>query len=378
MPDDVKKEDEEINEDDAAAIAEAAAKVESEKSLATKVREKMDSIGLGEEDPIPEDDIEEDDKDKDEDKDEEKDDDTEDEDEDKDKEDEEVTDDTTSGGKKKTEDETLTLPAAYIQTAVRLGMSEDKVKESFDKDPEAMIALLGELHKGENGLNARYANQGRAIVQKQITERKATGDEDTSSPSLVDLKKIRARFDDDDEEADALIDGVIKPLADALKEMRDEVKQLRVQPNGQAAYSQQEERGIQSEVNNFFDNDSLKEFQDYYGTVKPGEDPREALTGIQFKHRGEVCREGNFIRLGAADSGEQLTISDVLQRAHLHLTEPMREEMIRGKISSTIKKRAKSLSVRAGTKKVPKTPSSKDAGRQLEIVTKTRLKKIFG
>ncbi len=377
MPDDVKKEDGEINEDDAAAIAEAAAKVESEKSLATKVREKMDSIGLGEEDPIPEEEEEEEKKDEEEEGDTEEDED-EDKDKDKDKEDEEVTDDTTSKSKKKTEDGTLTLPASHVQTALRLGMSEDEVKDSFDKNPEAMITLLGKLHKGENDLNARYAQQGRAIVQKQVTERKATGDEDTSSPSLVDLKKIRARFDDDDEEADALIDGVIKPLADALKEMRDEVKQLRVQPNGQSAYSQQEERGIQSEVNNFFDNDSLKEFQDYYGTVKPGEDPREALTGIQFKHRGEVCREGNFIRLGAADSGEQLTISDVLQRAHLHLTEPMREEMIRGKISSTIKKRAKSLSVKAGTKKVPKTPSSKDAGRQLEIVTKTRLKKIFG
>lgn len=377
MLDDVKK-DEEINEDDAAAIAEAAEKVATEKSLETKVKDKMASIFESGDDDTEEGDTEdtEDTEEKDDnegEKDEDKD-----VDEDKEDDNEEVTDDTTSKGKKKTGDETLTLPAAYVQTAIRLGMSEDKVKESFDKDPEAMISLLSELHKGENGLSARYAQQGRAIQEQRITKQKTATEEDTSSESFVDLKKIRARFDDDDEEADALIDGVIKPLSDALKIMRDEIKQLRVQSNGQTVYSQQEDRAVQSEVNNFFDNDQLKEFQEYYGTVKPGEDPREALTGAQFKHRGEVCKEGNFIRLGAAESGEKLTISDVLQRAHLQLTEPMREEMVREKISSKIKKRAKGLSVKAGTKKVPKTPSTKDAGKQLEIVTKARLKKVFG
>ena len=378
MPKELEENVEEINEDDVAAIAEAAEKVATEKGLETKVKDKMAAIFGAEDDDIEE---EGEDDDVSEEKDDEKADvkeNTEDVTDGDGETNKEVTDDTTSDGKKKTEDETLTLPAAHVQTAIRLGMSEDKVKEAFDKNPEAMISLLGELHKGENGLNARYAQQGRAIAQKHVTEQKTTADDDTSSESLVDIKKLRARFDDDDEEAATLIDGVIKPLADALKVMRDEVKQLRVQPNGQTTYNQQEDRAIQSEVNNFFDNDKLKEFQEYYGTVKAGEDPREALTGAQFKHRGEVCREGNFIKLGAAESGEQLTVSDVLQRAHSQITEPMREVMIREKITSKIKKRAKSLSVKAGTKKVPKTPSSGDAKKQLELTTKARLKKVFG
>ena len=373
MPDDVKKEDEEINGDDAVVIAEAAEKVTAEKSLEETVREKMTEI-FDEDDNIEEEvDVEEDGGKKKDDTEEVTEEVTED---NKDK-DKEVTDDTTSEGKEKTDDETLTLPAAYIQTAVRLGMSEDKIKEDFDKNPETMISLLGELHKGENGLNARYAEQGRAIAQKHVADQKVTGDEDTSSESFVDLKKLRDRFDDDDEEAKALIDGVIKPLNDALVKLQKTVDQ-RVQPTGQPAYSQQEERAIQSEVNNFFDNDRLKEYQEYYGTVKPGEDPRTVLTGAQFKHRGDVCKEGNFIKLGAAESGEQLTVSDVLQRAHSQITEPMREVMIREKITSKIKKRAKGLSVKAGTKTVPKALSSKDAEKQLEIKTKTRLAKLFG
>ncbi len=370
MLDEVKKEDEEINEDDAAAIAEAAEKVATEKGLETKVKDKMaaifdDNIEEGEEEEVKEEEEE-----KKEEEEEEKKDET-----NKDKE-----DDTTSDGKKKTDDETLTLPASHVQTALRLGMSEDEVKDNFDKNPEAMISLLGALHKGESGLSARYAQQGRAVAQKQVIDQPkiVTGDGDTSSESLVDIKKLRARFDDDDEEAATLIDGVIKPLADALKVMRDEVKQLRVQPNGQAAYNQQVDRALHSEINNFFDNDRLKEFQEYYGTVKPGEDPRTVLTGAQFKHRGDVCREGNFIKLGAAESGEQLTVSDVLQRAHSQITEPMREVMIREKLTSKIKKRAKSLSVKAGTKKVPKTPSSGDVTKQLELTTKARLKNVFG
>lgn len=373
MPDDVKKEDEEINGDDAAAIAEAAEKVTAEKSLEETVREKMTEIFDEDDDLEEEVDVEEDGGKKKDDTEEVTEEVTED---DKDK-DKEVTDDTTSEGEKKTDDETLTLPASHVQTALRLGMSEDEVKENFDKNPEAMISLLGALHKGENGLNARYAEQGRAIAQKYVADQKVTGDEDTSSESFVDLKKLRGRFDDDDEEAKALIDGVIKPLNDALVKLQKTVGQ-QVQPTGQPAYSQQEERAIQSEVNNFFDNDRLKEYQEYYGTVKPGEDPRTVLTGAQFKHRGDVCREGNFIKLGAAESGEQLTVSDVLQRAHSQITEPMREVMIREKITSKIKKRAKGLSVKAGIKTVPKALSSKDAEKQLEIKTKTRLAKLFG
>ncbi len=379
MPDEVKKEDEEINETDAAAIAEAAEKVATEKGLETKVKDKMAAIFDSADDDIEEENTEntedteeESTEKKDDEIDEDKDTDS-----DKENKDDEVTDDATSEGEKKTDDETLTLLASHIQTAVRLGMSEDKVKEHFDKNPEAMISLLAELHKGENGLSARYAQMGRAIQQKQIADQKTTVDEDTSSESLVDLKKLRARFDDDDEEAAALIDGVIKPLSDALVKMQKQMDQ-RVQPNDQTAYSQQEDRAVQSEVNNFFDNDQLKEFRDYYGTVKPGEDPRVALTGAQFQHRGEVCKEGSSIRIGADFSGEKLTVSDVLQRAHLQLTEPMREEMIREEISSKIKKRAKGLSVKAGTKKVPKTPSSGDATKQLELTTKARLKKVFG
>ncbi len=370
MPDEVKKEDEEINEDDAAAIAEAAEKVTTEKSLEETVREKMTKI-FDEGDDIEEEvDVEEDD-DKEKDDTEEV---TEDEgDKDKDK---EVTDDTTSEGGEKTDDGTLTLSAKHIQTAIRLGMSEDEVKENFDKNPEVMISLLGALHKGENELSARYAQQGRVVAQKHVTNQKVTGDEETSSESFVDLKKIRARFDDDDEEADALIEGVIKPLNDALVKLQKTVDQ-RVQSDGQTVYNQQEDRAIQSEVNNFFDNDRLKEYQEYYGTVKPGEDPRTVLTGAQFKHRGDVCKEGNFIKLGAAESGEQLTISDVLQRAHSQITEPMREVMIREKITSKIKKRAAGLTVKAGTKTVPKALSSKDAEKQLEVKTKTRLQKIF-
>lgn len=376
MPKEEEKNVEEINEDDAAAIAEAAEKVVVEKSLETKVKDKMASIFESDGEDTWEEEDDEKDEDKDIEKDGDKDEDEGDDDKKKNK-DEEVTDDTTSEGKKKTDDETLTLPAAYIQTAVRLGMSEDKIKEDFDKNPETMISLLGELHKGENGLSARYSQIGRAIKTKQVTDQKATTDDDTSSESFVDIKKLKARFEEDDDEAATLIDGVIKPLNDALVKMQKQLDQ-RVQPSGQPAYNREGELALQTQVNSFFDNDQLKEFQDYYGTVEPGEDPRKALTGTQFQHRHEVCKEGNFIRMGAEFSGEKLTVSDVLQRAHLQLTEPMREETIREKISSKIKKRAKSLSVKAGTKKVPKIPSSKDAGKQLEVTTKARLKKVFG
>ena len=290
------------------------------------------------------------------------------------------TDDATSEDEEKTEDKTLTLPASHIHTAVRLGISEDEVKELFDKNPEFTISALEKLHAGENGLSARYAQMGRAAVEKEIAERKTTTEDgkETSAKSFVDLKKLRAQFDDDDKEVATLIDGVISPLNDALVKLQAQVDQ-RVQPTDQTTYNQQEDRAIQSEINSFFDNDRLKEFREYYGTVKPGEDPRDALTRAQFNNRGDVCKQGNFIRIGADFSGEKLTVSDVLERAHLQLTEPMREEMIRGKISSKIKKRAKSLSVKAGLKKVPKTPSSaKDVATQLEAKTAARLKKVFG
>jgi hypothetical protein len=287
-------------------------------------------------------------------------------------------DDTSSESEKKT-DETLTLPAAHIQTALRLGMSEEEVKEHFDKDPKFMISALEKLHVGENNLSARYAQMGRAIQEKDLGAAKAKnkGDDTGSSDALVDIEKLRAKFDSDDDEMTALIDGVIKPLNDALVDLKKQTGS-RGQPTGQDAYNQQEERAINSEINNFFDSDNLKEFRDYYGTVKPGEDPRVVLTGSQFQHRGQVCTEGNLIRIGAEFSGDKLTITDVLQRAHLQLTEPLREEMLRKGIASNIKKRSKGLSIKAGVKKTSKTPTEKDPTKRLETKTKERLKKLFG
>lgn len=373
MLDEVKNNVEETVEDDA-AISEAASSAAAEKSLEEKVKEKMADVFGSEDDTEVKDDKKVTDSDDEDDRKV-----TDSDDEVKDETNKEVTDDTTSEDEKKTEDDTLTLPASHIQTASRLGISEDKVKELFDKDPEFMISALEALHVGENKLSTQYAQMGRAKVADQMAKIKATtSDEESSSESFVDLKKLRDRFDDDDEEAKTLIDGVIKPLNDALVKLQKQVDGQAQPANDQPAYSQQEDRAVQSEVNNFFDNDKLKSFQEYYGTVKPGEDPRTVLTGIQFKHRREVCSEGNFIRIGADVAGEKLAVSDVLQRAHLQLTESMREETVRKELSSKIKKRANGLSVKVGTKQVPKTPSAKDDATQLEAKVKAGLKKVFG
>ena len=368
MPDNEKKETEEVIKTATEAVKEAVDVANAEISLEEKVKDKMNDI-------FGSDDMEDTD-------------DTEDTDVTDDIDDTDVTDDTdykdavtdntTSESGKKTDDDTLTLPASHIQTALRLGMSEDKVKDLFDKDPEFMITALKELHAGENKLSAQYAQMGRAVQKDKIAKQEHTANDDEPSPkSFVDLKKLRGRFDDDDEEAATLIEGIVKPLNDALVKMQSKLD-ARVQPDGQPAYNQQEELAIQSEVNNFFDNDQLKDFREYYGTVKPGQDPRVVLTGAQFNHRGDVCSQGNFIRIGADVSGQQLTISDVLHRAHLQLTEPMREEMIRENISSKIKKRASGLSLKAGKKKVPDGSPEEDPVKQLEVTTKARLKKVFG
>ena len=358
-------------DDDKQTIVDAAAGIKTEQDLEKSVQDKLDSLGLN---PESDDNIDEDDDDK-------TDDEVEDEEDDKtDDKDDEVedgknTDKTTSEDEKKTDDEPLTLPAQLMQTAVRLGMSEKEVKDNFDKNPEFMISALGELHKGENGLSARYAQMGRAIQQKQTTTQKNTSDDSENSPeSFVDIKKLKAQYEDGDEEM-LLIDKVIKPLNDALGKLSKQVNS-QVQPNSQPAYSQQDDRAIHSEINNFFANDSLKQFQEYYGTVKPGDDPRVVLTGAQYKHRDEVCQEGNLIRTGADFAGEKLSVTDVLNRAHLQLTEPMRAEMIRESLSAKIKKRGKGISIKAGTKQGTKKSSEETPGKQLEHDTAKRLKAI--
>ncbi len=365
-----------VSDDDKQVIVDAAAEIKAEKDLEKNVQEKLDGLGLDpdksstdEEDEDTEENGvgEEDDTNTDED--------TEDKNEDTEDKDKEKTDDATSEGKEKTDDNTLTLPAEFMQTAVRLGMSEKEVKDNFDKNPEFMISALGELHKGENGLSAQYSQMGRAIQEKQIAAQKNTSDDDDTSPeSFVDIKKLKAQYEDGDEEM-LLIDKVIKPLNDALGKLSKQVNS-QVQPDSQPAYSQQEDRAIHSEINNFFDNDNLKPFRDYYGTVKPGEDPRIVLTGAQFKHRNEVCTEGSLIRTGADFAGKKLAISDVLHRAHLQLTESMRAEMIRENLSAKIKTRGKGISIKAGKRQTSDNSKEKDPEKQLESDTAKRLKAI--
>lgn len=293
----------------------------------------------------------------------------------------------------KTDDKKFELPDAYHRAAEHDGWKPEDIKGFFEADPERALVTFQNIYNSMNRASRDFANLGRIKAEqarKQIEDATKV-DEKVEIKDFIDIDALKKEYEDT-----ALIDGVVKPLNDALKQVTQEIKSLKSQKipsaddialakaDQMAATRRAEATAKQADIKlieQFFTAENMKPYKGFYGELGMGQIFQDLNPGQQ-RNRYEVLQIADQMIAGNAMQGIELSVNDALLRAHLLVTEPIREKVIREEIKSSIVKRNKGLTLRpsAGKKSVAAIDEGGKPKDRAEIIANAeqRLAKVFG
>jgi hypothetical protein len=265
------------------------------------------------------------------------------------------------------------LPDAYVRCAVHQGWKPEEVTEFFQKDPEAALRVLSNIHMTTNAQSKWFSDQGRAKKMEEPAPEPAIKYEP------IDVAALKETYGDDPivgqvvkmdlmlSKMATLINGKLSTIPARPADI-DEVRSTNAKVNE-----------VNAKIHGFFNNDGMKVYSEYYGVGDSG----GKLTGEQTEHRLAVLKEADAQIAGAALHGEELSVADALTKAHLICTHKIRDQFIVNSIKAKVEKRGKSLSLKpsdskknalaeqANGEKRPKTAAER------EVAVSAKLSKIF-
>lgn len=274
----------------------------------------------------------------------------------------------------KGDDEQKELPSAFLRAAVHRGWKENEAKEFFETNPEAALKTFQNCYLDVNNASREWALLGKAKMQKLgVTDGQPVQPE---GPKKVDVAKLKEEYDLDGE--------TVKQLEAQNAQIEEAFRQRNQQP-AQPTQPTGPDPNIELQIENFFGSEGLKDYNDFYGSVKLGQNWND-LGGGQRDNRWKVIEQANLIAVGAESMGQKMDLLEVLERAHMSVTEPIRERIIRERIKGDVVKRSKSLTTRPSdgsrsTKKMTSDAGGKKGSRTREELieeTQGKLHKLFG
>ena len=84
-----------------------------------------------------------------------------------------------------------------------------------------------------------------------------------------------------------------------------------------------------------------------------------------------------MILLGAEQQGMEMTLDEAFERAHLLTTEGIREQVVRDKIKSSVKKREAGFTLKPSSSKPHTNTGGQKQGAQFEGEVNQHLAKVF-
>ena len=272
------------------------------------------------------------------------------------------------------------LSEAYYRAAVHQGWKPEEVKEFFDKDPKLADRTFANIYDSTNKLSREFANIGRA---KQELAKKGPEPESKVKPvekseyKEVDISKLRKEYDND-----PLVE-MMAQQQEQNKALFDQVQELTTvkQPDQPAVTEEairaniREEATTQQLITTFFGGDDLKVYDDFYGAVPKDAKNWDDLTRDQKINRWGVLEMADQMLIGASSQGREMDEVEAMTLAHLSVSEPIREKVIRDEIKANVVKRGKGLTLKPAGGKKPEAskPGSKE---ELINVTRQRLAKM--
>ena len=266
------------------------------------------------------------------------------------------------------------------RAAVHQGWTPEQIQEFMELDPDRARTTLGKLCETNNNLSKNWAEMGRAKLAQDTTQQTETtttkkGDKPKPEFKEVDISKLKEQYDNDpivdlvasQQEQNKVLFDMVNDLNETISTRPPEQQQQVVDPAAAA---------VGASIDAYFKQDDMKMFVPFYGSG-------DNLTPGELANRTAMFELADQITAGRALQGLDTTVDEALAQAHMLVTEPIRETMVRKGIVSQLKKRSNSLSLRPASKGGDADTTIGGDGKpktreELEDVTRDRLAKVFG
>ena len=280
---------------------------------------------------------------------------------------------------KGSKDEPVNIPEAYVRAAIHQGWKQEDVDDLVKQNPELALRSLTSCYNSAISANKEFSALGRI----EIDRRRAAAETQTVEqvpPSITpaEKEKLIADYGDDPVVARLIANAekqVAKPQTQQVQQPADLYNTATAHANASANAS------TDARVNTFFSASVMSPYKEYYGELGLSQSVND-LTNGQREHRLAVLEEGECIMTGLRMRGINATIEEVLEKAHLIVTEPIREMVIRNNLKKTAIDRKNSQTLRpAKSKKTAvSTGDQRKPRNQQELVTKVgqKLANVFG
>lgn len=269
-------------------------------------------------------------------------------------------------------DKLKSIPDAYFRAAVHQGWKPDEIKELYKQNPELANKTFSRLYDSTNQLSRDFAAIGRTKQEQTTKQQTVVPKPGEQRPEFkgVDIEKLRKEYDND-----PLVD-VVAQLQEQNKLLFEQVQKVPAQSTEQTDEQTlrlqiQEEQLVQKEITSFFKDTGMKPYKEFYGDVDWDKLPNE-----QKANRWSVVELADQIITGAEAQGRKMNVDEALMLAHLSISEPLREQIIREQIKSDVVKRNKSLTLKPNSSK-PAENIKPTTRNDLETITAQRLAKTF-
>jgi hypothetical protein len=255
----------------------------------------------------------------------------------------------------------VTLPDNFYRAAIHQGWTPEEVKEFFEATPELAVKSFGKMYESTNKLSSEFARIGRLKLEGGKPEAKTATEESEEKAKVIDTAALIEQYGEDSAVVKAFtaLSGRLEAAEAAVP-----VAPAKVEANPEA----------EAVAKQFFSNPALKPYAEFYGE---GNDA-DKLTHGQMKHRWEMFEQADCIILGAEAQGLSMSIDEAMEKAHMSVTDGMREQAIRTELKAKIVKRSKGLSLKPSSGKSAKSDeNAPKTEKQLEATVGARLGQIY-
>lgn len=227
------------------------------------------------------------------------------------------------------------IPDNYFRAAAHQGWTPERISKLYEVDPEGTVEFLKKVYEDTNNLNGQFAELGRRkIALEQAKVNVESKPQETKSE--LDLVKLREQYEDD-------------PVGVMLEIIKTQSPKPQEQSVTQPVQSNQreEDMAIAQQLHTFFISKDLEVYRDFYGSPDKNNpyDWSKSTPG-QNANRYAITQEADAIIAGYELQGKQISVREALEKAHLRVTAPITEQIVREQLVSQVKKRSKSLTLR--------------------------------
>jgi hypothetical protein len=246
------------------------------------------------------------------------------------------------------QDATVNIPEAFVRAAIHQGWEEADVKDLIKANPDLALKTLTSCYNSVTNASKEWSALGRARIQSEReaaeSDGRRSGVQDSDDSSIEPLlEKLKENYADD-----PLIDVVSKLLKNSTKvgktnePVNNQQQAADLYHTETARATASANASVDQRVNTFFSNDTMSPYEEFYGKLGLSQTVGDLTNGQQL-HRAQVMEEAECIMTGKRMRNLNPTIEEVLAEAHLIVTEPIREQVIRNNLKKTAVSRKKTL-----------------------------------